>query len=113
MRLLEIHAQSMRTPFAPRSRGDAISMLKRRIDHHYWPRWSAPTSLAQLMLDAGTASLLAVYARPAHRESWWSTASWQTFPKFLSLAVLMMIAGYLLDWFDPTAITLFDVLANR
>jgi hypothetical protein len=75
--------------------------------------WSAPTLLAHLMLDAGTASLLAVYVRPAHRESWWSTVFWKTFPKFLALAVLMMIAGYSLEWFDPTAITLFDVLANR
>lgn len=75
--------------------------------------WNAPSLLAHLMLDAGTASVLAVYTRPAQRESWLSTAFWQTFPKFLCLALVLMAAGFALEIFDPTAITLFDVLANR
>ncbi|TAG78047.1 MAG: hypothetical protein EAZ24_07035 [Burkholderiales bacterium] len=75
--------------------------------------WNAPSLLAHLMLDAGTASMLAVYTRPTHRESWLSTAFWQTFPKFLCLAIVLMVAGFALELFDPTAITLFDVLANR
>ena len=75
--------------------------------------WNAPTLLAHLMLDAGTASMLAVYTRPAQRESWLSTAFWQTFPKFFCLVLVLMAIGFGLELFDPTAITLFDVLANR
>jgi hypothetical protein len=75
--------------------------------------WNAPTLLAYLMLDAGTAGMLAVYTRPSQRESWLSTAFWQTFPKFLCLVLVLMVVGFGLELFDPTAITLFDVLANR
>jgi hypothetical protein len=75
--------------------------------------WSAPTLLAHLMLDAGTASVLYVYARPAQKNSWLGTALWRTFPAFLGLAALGLLIGYGLELFDPTAITIFDVLANR
>jgi hypothetical protein len=75
--------------------------------------WNAPTLLAQLMIDAGTASMLMVYVRHAQRENWLSAALAKTLPKFVVLALIFTVAGYALEWFDPTAITVFDVWANR
>ena len=75
--------------------------------------WAAPTLLAQLMIDAGTAGLLGVYVRAAHRNGWCASAMGKTLPAFVGLALLLMAAGYALEWFDPTAITVFDVWANR
>ncbi|MGL4234088.1 MAG: hypothetical protein ACRCWJ_22225, partial [Casimicrobium sp.] len=39
--LREMQALRMRASYAPHNRGDAIAALTRRIDHHYWPRWTA------------------------------------------------------------------------
>ena len=75
--------------------------------------WAAPTLLAQLMIDAGTAGLLGVYVRATYRNGWCASAMGKTLPAFVALAFLLMAAGYALEWFDPTAITVFDVWANR
>jgi hypothetical protein len=75
--------------------------------------WSAPTLLAHLMIDAGTAGLLMVYVSPGQREHWLATAFRKTLPGFLVLAILLTFAGYAFEWFDPSAITIFDVWANR
>ncbi len=75
--------------------------------------WRAPRLLAELMVDAGTAGRLMVHARLADRQSWLSTATKRTLPSYMGLCVLFLVAGYLLELADPTAITLFDVLANR
>jgi hypothetical protein len=75
--------------------------------------WQAPALLAQLMIDAGTAGLLLVYVRPQDRHEWLTTAVRKTLPAFAMLALVFAIAGFALEWFDPEAITLFDVLANR
>jgi GNAT superfamily N-acetyltransferase len=75
--------------------------------------WTAPQLLAQLMIDAGTAGLLGVYVRAAYRNRWSATALGKTLPAFAGLALLFMLAGYALEWADPTAITVFDVWANR
>jgi hypothetical protein len=75
--------------------------------------WQAPALLAELMIDAGTAGLLLVYVRPADRRSWLATALRKTAPTFIAFAVVFTCTGYVLEWIDPTAITIFDVLANR
>jgi hypothetical protein len=75
--------------------------------------WSAPTLLAHLMMDAGTAGLLMVYVNPTQRAHWLATALRKTLPGFLALAVVLTFAGFSLEWFDPSAITIFDVWANR
>jgi hypothetical protein len=75
--------------------------------------WQAPALLAQLMIDAGTAGLLLVCVRPQDRHEWLTTAVRKTLPAFAMLALVFAIAGFALEWFDPEAITLFDVLANR
>jgi hypothetical protein len=75
--------------------------------------WTAPSLLAQLMIDAGTAGLLMVYVSPTQREHWLATAMRKTLPSFLFLTVVFALAGYALEWFDPTAITMFDVWMNR
>ncbi len=75
--------------------------------------WAAPTLLAQLMIDAGTAGLLGIYVCQAQRRAWLASALGKTLPTFVGLALLFMTAGYALEWFDPTAITVFDVWVNR
>ena len=75
--------------------------------------WQAPSLLAELMIDAGTAGLLAVFVRHPDRRGWLATALRRTLPVFVSLTLVFSVAGYAMEWIDPTAITLFDVLDNR
>lgn len=75
--------------------------------------WQAPALLAELMIDAGTGTVLWVYVRPVDRRNWLATALRKTAPTFIAFTVVFAGAGHLLEWIDPTAITLFDVLANR
>jgi hypothetical protein len=75
--------------------------------------WTAPSLLAQLMIDAGTAGLLMVYVSPTQREHWLATATRKTLPSFLFLTAVFALAGYALEWFDPSAITMFDVWMNQ
>lgn len=75
--------------------------------------WQAPTLLAELMIDAGTASLLWVYVRPVDRRNWLATALKKTAPMFIAFSLVFACTGYVLERVDPTAITIFDLLANR
>ena len=75
--------------------------------------WQAPSLLAELMIDAGTAGLLAVFVRHQDRRGWLATALRRTLPVFVGLTLVFSVAGYAMEWIDPTAITLFDVLDNR
>jgi hypothetical protein len=72
--------------------------------------WGAPSLLASLMLDAGMASALYVYAREAYRNNWLGTATGRTGAVFIGMAVLLACAGYLFELYAPDAITLGDVL---
>jgi hypothetical protein len=75
--------------------------------------WSAPALLAELMIDAGTAGLLLVHVRACDRRNWLTTACRKTLPAFAILGVLLALLGCALSYIDPTAITVFDVLALR
>jgi hypothetical protein len=75
--------------------------------------WQAPALLAELMIDAGTAGLLWVYVRPSDRRDWLGTAFRKTAPSFIAFALAFALFGFFLEWLDPQAITVFDVLANR
>jgi hypothetical protein len=73
--------------------------------------WGAPSLLAELVLDAGAGGALYCFTRNAARRPWLETASRRTAPAFIGLAIVLGLAGFLLQFAAPDAVTMGEAIA--